>query len=74
MDVKHIAVIGAGVMGSGVAQVSACAGYTVVMQDVSDQALTKAQGCNYIQSGEIDGKRQTHPASRRIPPWGTSPL
>jgi 3-hydroxybutyryl-CoA dehydrogenase len=37
-----IAVIGAGLMGSGIAQVSAAAGYEVVLRDVSDAAGTRA--------------------------------
>jgi 3-hydroxybutyryl-CoA dehydrogenase len=36
---QRIAVIGAGLMGSGIAQVSAVAGLDVVMRDVSEQAL-----------------------------------
>jgi len=42
MDIKTIAVIGAGAMGNGVAQVSAAAGYQVVLNDITDAALTKA--------------------------------
>lgn len=36
-----LAVIGAGLMGSGIAQVSAQAGWDVVLRDVTDQALTR---------------------------------
>jgi 3-hydroxybutyryl-CoA dehydrogenase len=38
---KQIAVIGAGLMGSGIAQVAAQAGYEVVLRDVTDAALTR---------------------------------
>lgn len=38
---KKIAVIGAGLMGSGIAQVSAAAGYEVVLRDVSDAATAR---------------------------------
>jgi 3-hydroxybutyryl-CoA dehydrogenase len=38
---KTIAVIGAGLMGSGIAQVSAAAGYEVVLRDVSDAATAR---------------------------------
>jgi 3-hydroxybutyryl-CoA dehydrogenase len=38
---KTIAVIGAGLMGSGIAQVSAAAGYQVVLRDVSDAATAR---------------------------------
>ena len=35
-DVKHIAVIGSGTMGHGIAELAALAGYTVTMQDISE--------------------------------------
>jgi 3-hydroxybutyryl-CoA dehydrogenase len=38
---KNIAVIGAGLMGAGIAQVSAAAGYEVVLRDVSDAATAR---------------------------------
>jgi len=41
---KKLAVIGAGLMGSGIAQVSAQAGYDVVLRDVTDEALARGLG------------------------------
>ncbi|MCA1219334.1 3-hydroxyacyl-CoA dehydrogenase family protein [Streptomyces sp. 8L] len=38
---RKLAVIGAGLMGSGIAQVSAQAGWEVVLRDVTDAALTR---------------------------------
>ncbi|KAJ3318447.1 hypothetical protein HDV06_000477 [Boothiomyces sp. JEL0866] len=38
-DIKHITIIGAGLMGSGIVQVAAQAGYKVTMVDTSDKAL-----------------------------------
>ncbi|WP_245863565.1 3-hydroxyacyl-CoA dehydrogenase NAD-binding domain-containing protein, partial [Streptomyces thermovulgaris] len=38
---RKLAVIGAGLMGSGIAQVSAQAGWDVVLQDVTDEALKR---------------------------------
>jgi 3-hydroxybutyryl-CoA dehydrogenase len=40
---KKLVVIGAGLMGSGIAQVSAQAGYDVVLRDVTDEALVSAK-------------------------------
>jgi 3-hydroxybutyryl-CoA dehydrogenase len=40
---KTIGVIGAGTMGNGIAQVCAAAGLTVVLQDLSEEALTRAR-------------------------------
>ncbi|MBC7248044.1 MAG: 3-hydroxyacyl-CoA dehydrogenase [Actinobacteria bacterium] len=39
MSVENVFVLGAGYMGNGIAQVSACAGYRVTMCDVSDERL-----------------------------------
>ncbi|PWI44141.1 3-hydroxyacyl-CoA dehydrogenase family protein [Streptomyces sp. ICBB 8177] len=41
---KKLAVIGAGLMGSGIAQVSAQAGYDVILRDVTDEALARGKG------------------------------
>jgi 3-hydroxybutyryl-CoA dehydrogenase len=41
---KKLAVIGAGLMGSGIAQVSAQAGYEVVLRDVTAEALARGKG------------------------------
>jgi 3-hydroxybutyryl-CoA dehydrogenase len=40
-DIRNVAVIGAGTMGSGIAQVAASSGYPVTMFDVSSEALSK---------------------------------
>ncbi len=37
MEIKTIGVLGAGVMGNGIAQVSAQAGYSVIMRDIEDR-------------------------------------
>ncbi|MDX2645215.1 3-hydroxyacyl-CoA dehydrogenase family protein [Streptomyces sp. NPDC001902] len=41
---KKLAVIGAGLMGSGIAQVSAQAGYEVVLRDITVEALARGKG------------------------------
>jgi len=43
MELKNVAVIGSGVMGAGIAQVSAVAGYNVTIQDVNSDAFDKAR-------------------------------
>jgi 3-hydroxybutyryl-CoA dehydrogenase len=40
---KKLAVIGAGLMGSGIAQVAAQAGWQVVLRDLTDEALARAR-------------------------------
>lgn len=43
MEIQKVTVIGAGVMGSGIAQVSAVAGYDVIVQDIYEVAIAKAK-------------------------------
>lgn len=40
-DIKHIAVIGSGSMGHGIAELAGLAGYTVTMQDISEEVVNK---------------------------------
>jgi len=42
MDLKNITVLGSGIMGHGIAQVSATAGYNVVLRDIEKGFLDKA--------------------------------
>ena len=41
MEIRSLAVLGAGQMGAGIAQVAACAGYTVVMIDIEQEYVDK---------------------------------
>ena len=54
-DIKVIGVVGAGVMGHGIAQVAARTGYGVVMVDVSEEVLKKAM--ELIESGPFGLRR-----------------
>ena len=42
MNIKNITVLGSGVMGHGIAQVSATAGYNIVLRDIEQEFLDKA--------------------------------
>jgi len=42
MNVKNITVLGSGVMGHGIAQVAATAGYNIVLRDIEQKLLDKA--------------------------------
>jgi enoyl-CoA hydratase/3-hydroxyacyl-CoA dehydrogenase len=42
-QVQRIAVLGAGIMGHGIAQVAASAGYTVTVRDIAEELLAKAE-------------------------------
>ena len=47
MTIKKVAVIGSGIMGSGIAQVAAQAGYDVVMIDLKQEFIDR--GINIIK-------------------------
>ncbi|MFX1271614.1 MAG: 3-hydroxyacyl-CoA dehydrogenase NAD-binding domain-containing protein [Promethearchaeota archaeon] len=58
MSIEKIAVIGAGLMGSGISYVSAAAGYEVIMMDINDEAVGKGLDRlrSYVESGVKRGK------------------
>lgn len=43
MDIERVLVVGAGYMGAGIAQVCAQAGYQVILQDISEERLSRAK-------------------------------
>ncbi|WP_102348209.1 3-hydroxybutyryl-CoA dehydrogenase [Bacillus sp. Marseille-P3661] len=60
MDVKKVMVIGAGQMGSGIAQVCAMAGYDVILQDLKSEFLQR--GISVITKNlqrQVDKQRMT---------------
>jgi 3-hydroxybutyryl-CoA dehydrogenase len=60
LDVKTIGVIGAGQMGSGIAQVCAEAGYAVKLSDIDATALTKSvEGIRGRMQRQVDRDRIT---------------
>ena len=58
-DRKHIAIAGAGVMGSSMAQLFAANGYQVILYDISEEAVIKSRDLirtdqeAAIQAGEL---------------------
>lgn len=64
MDIRHIAVIGSGTMGRGIAYTAALAGFHVVLQDISIEALEKARQyiisemIKSVEKGFITGQQQ----------------
>jgi len=65
MSIEQIAVIGAGTMGNGIAQVCAVAGYPVLLVDVSDAALERGVATlgknleRQVNKGTLDAERAT---------------
>lgn len=74
MDVKHIrniSVIGAGLMGHGIAQIFATRGYNVTMQDINNEALSKALqnirfNLNFMVERGIGHREEIEPSIERI--------
>jgi len=56
MEIQHIAIIGSGIMGSGIAQVSAAAGFRVKVQDISGEALQRARSGIEFSLGKLASK------------------
>ena len=43
-EIKRVGVLGCGLMGSGIAQISAAAGYETIVREVSDEVVQKGIG------------------------------
>lgn len=56
MEIKHIFVVGAGTMGSGVAQIAAVSGYQVTVMDVVPEQLERAQTAITKSVAKLVGK------------------
>ncbi len=58
MTIKTVGVIGAGQMGNGIAQVASCAGFDVILVDMSDELLNKAMGTIQFSLGKLVSKER----------------
>src|SRR4026208_765259 len=58
MEIKTVGVLGCGLMGSGIAQISAAAGYKTIVREVDDIALDKGIGRikKFLDDGGAQGK------------------
>src|SRR2546430_6014584 len=58
-DIKRVGVLGSGLMGSGIAQVAAAAGFDTPVRDVSQQGWDKARAgiekslAKFVEKGEL---------------------
>ena len=73
MEIKNITVLGSGIMGHGIAQVSAMAGYNVVLRDIEQKFLDKAMekiswSLNKLVSKEKISEEQRNEIFSRIKP------
>jgi 3-hydroxybutyryl-CoA dehydrogenase len=58
MEIKKVGVVGAGLMGSGIAQVCAQSGYQVVISDASEELLNKGLASidNFLTRSVVSSK------------------
>lgn len=65
MEIKKVGVLGCGLMGAGIAQVAATAGFETVVKEVSDEFISKGFGgiekslAKFAEKGTITGEQQT---------------
>ena len=60
MEIKKVGVVGAGIMGAGITQVTAQAGYQVVISEINDELLNKGlAGINSILTRNVDKGRMS---------------
>src|ERR1041385_7534445 len=64
MEIKKVGVLGCGLMGAGIAQVAATAGFETVVKEVSDELITKGFGgiekslAKFAEKGTITADQQ----------------
>jgi 3-hydroxybutyryl-CoA dehydrogenase len=64
MEIKKVGVLGCGLMGSGIAQVAATAGFETVVKEVSDDLITRGFGgiekslAKFAEKGTITSDQQ----------------
>lgn len=73
MTLQHIAVIGAGTMGSGIAQTCAAAGHTLLLIDINEQALGRGLQIvqknldRQVEKGTLPPRKPSRPCNVSIP-------
>jgi 3-hydroxybutyryl-CoA dehydrogenase len=73
MEIRKVGVVGCGLMGSGVAQVAAMAGFPTVVREVSDELLQKGLGiiekslAKFAEKGTITADQRTASFARLQP-------
>src|SRR2546422_4178358 len=70
MPIQKVGVLGCGLMGSGIAQVSAAAGYPTVVKEVADEFLKKGLGAidkslgKFVEKGTITAEKRGETMAR----------
>ncbi len=72
MEIRRVGVVGCGLMGSGIAQVSAMAGFPTVVREVSQELLNKGLASiekslsKFVEKGTLSGEQKAQAASRLL--------
>ena len=68
IEIKTVGVLGCGLMGSGIAQVSAAAGYKTIVREIDDQLLQKGLGriSKFLDDGVAKGKTTTEAKEKTL--------
>ena len=69
MEIKKVCVLGAGLMGNGIAQVCAQAGYEVTMRDIEQRFIDGGMNTIKKESQPRCGKRQNNQRSDGFHSW-----
>ena len=67
MKIVKVGVLGAGLMGSGIAEVAAKAGYSTMVREVDEELVRKGMGRIETSLAKAVEKGKLAPASRRRP-------
>ncbi len=73
MEIRSVGVVGCGLMGSGIAQVSAMAGFPTVVREVSQELLDKGLASversldKFVEKGEISSEQKAQALGRLNP-------
>jgi 3-hydroxybutyryl-CoA dehydrogenase len=73
MEIRKVGVVGCGLMGSGIAQVSAMAGFATVVREVSDDLLKKGLGiiekslAKFVEKGTLTADQKAETSARLKP-------
>src|SRR5437773_9077857 len=73
-DIKQVGILGCGLMGSGIAQVAATAGYDTIVRDVSQQIWERARGgiekslAKFVEKGKLPAANGKAPPKRPTSP------
>jgi len=73
MEIRKVGVVGCGLMGSGIAQVAAMAGFPTVVREVSEELLKKGVSsiekslAKFVEKGQLSAEQRSQTLGRLVP-------